>query len=159
LPREPRFVVARRGTRALLAVVLFAASGCGDSAASPESFRAEIASICEDTNQQIAAVPYPPDGDERAIILEKAAIYRQGTEEMDRVEPPEEFAPQVDEFIAAREEVAAAGEEYADVVNGDPAKLPEFDAYLDAKSAASSAGNDLGLPEACTFGAEDLYPA
>ena len=89
----------------IMLVPLLALSACGDDdGPSREDYIADADALCERINERIEDVnePRPTDLDELRELLDEAIeVTREGTEELEELEPPEEIEDDVDDFLAS----------------------------------------------------------
>lgn len=88
----------------ILLVPLLAVTGCGgdDDAPTREDYIAEADALCERLNEEIEEVneQEPTDVESLRELLDAGLdLTREGLEEFEEIEPPEELEDEVDEFL------------------------------------------------------------
>lgn len=135
----------------LLLVPLLALAACGgDDGSSRDDYIAEADAICERLNEDIAEAneSQPSNLAELRALLDRGLeLTREGLEEFEDLDPPEEIEDDVDDFLDSAREQAEVLEEARDadsIVEGSQIlreRLPEIE------EARRDAAEEIGFEE------------
>jgi hypothetical protein len=125
----------------LIALLALAAVGCGGSGdrLSQQEFAQEANSICREFEQKVDALGEPENLDDLEGFSDRAAeIFRDGSDELRALEPPEELEDDYDRLVDIIDDALEDFERLGEAAKGgDQDELARIGEEIDAKDEES----------------------